>query len=171
MATTTAAASSPANSNKVSLDGQAENQHQAQQRLESSGSPSLPSSWSEFDPCANAKITSPFYLYNHDSPGDYLEAQQIDEDLTSSITGTTLEKRSSSESGKARLWARRNRQSQCLTKKRVSRWKSLPAWQRLLIKLLIGLLLTGMVVGVAVGVSLRVNGGVYKNSNQSTNIH
>ncbi len=134
---------------------------------------------SEFDPCANAKITSPFYLYNHESPRPStdskprpnihvtvkdLEAQTPD--LTPTVT---REKRGSSDSGKIKLWSKR-RPSRCMTKKKESRWKSLQPWQRLMIKLVIGLLLTGMIVGVAVGVSMRVHGGVYKNNNQSTNI-
>ncbi|RMZ78136.1 hypothetical protein DV738_g4017, partial [Chaetothyriales sp. CBS 135597] len=142
-----------------------------------------PSSSPEFDPFANAKITSPFYLYKHDSPGDRhgsgassvtckdVEAQQTYEELTPTVSGTTAEKRRSSESIKARLWPRRSREPKCLTKKRVSRWKSLQPWQRLTIKLLIGLMLSGLVVGVAVGITMHVNGGVYKNKNQSTSIN
>ncbi|RMD43861.1 hypothetical protein DV735_g1181, partial [Chaetothyriales sp. CBS 134920] len=59
-----------------------------------------PSSSPEFDPFANAKITSPFYLYKHDSPGNRsdpnrcgssvtfkdVEAQQTYEELTPTVS-------------------------------------------------------------------------------------
>ena len=134
---------------------------------------------SEFDPCANAKITSPFYLYKHDSPRPShdskrqapihvsvkdLEAQTPD--LTPTVT---QEKRGSADSGKIKLWSK-HRPARCMTKKKESRWKSLPSRQRLAIKLLIALILIGTIIGVAVGVSMRVNGGVWKSGNQTTNI-
>lgn len=135
---------------------------------------------SEFDPCANAKITSPFYLYNHDSPRPShdgklrapvnvavrdLEAG----DLSPSIS---QEKQGSIDSGRINLWSRwgRKKGPRCRTERKVSWFSKLPPWQRLLIKLVIGLVLAGIIVGVAVGISIRVNGGVYKSDSQTTEI-
>ena len=138
---------------------------------------------SEFDPCANAKITSPFYLYNHDSPrGSYdskprepvnitirdLEAAELSPTITQE-----KERQTSVDSGKLKLWSRWSRKTskRCQTRKAPSWFKQLQPWQRLLIKLAIGLALVGIIVGVAVGISVRVNGSVYKSDNQTSDIH
>ena len=141
---------------------------------------------SEFDPCANAlanaKITSPFYLYNHDSPRPSHDSKPRAPvnvsvrdleggDLTPTIT-QEKEKSRSIDSGKVRLWSpwSRRRTNRCRTTKHVSWFKQLLPWQRLLIKLVIGLMLVGIIVGVAVGISIRVNGSVYKGINQIAEI-
>ena len=141
---------------------------------------------SEFDPCANAlanaKITSPFYLYNHDSPRPShdskprapvnVSVRDLEGGaLTPSVT-QEKEKSGSIDSGRVRLWSRwsRRRNNRCRTKKHPSWFKQLLPWQRLLIKLVIGLMLVGIIVGVAVGISIRVNGSVYKGINQTAEI-
>ena len=136
---------------------------------------------SEFDPCANAKITSPFYLYNHDSPrpsGDFKPRAPVhisvkDLEAAGDLSPTiTQEKRGSVDSGRIRLWSpwSRKREGRCRTKKQPHWFKQLQPWQRLTIKLLIGFVLVGIIVGVAVGISIRVNGGVYKSNNQTSDI-
>lgn len=141
---------------------------------------------SEFDPCAdalaNAKITSPFYLYNHDSPRPShdskprapvnISVRDLEAgDLTPTIT-QEKEKSASIDSGRVRLWSlwSRKRNNRCSTKKQLSWFKQLLPWQRLLIKLAIGLMLVGVIVGVAVGISIRVNGSVYKGINRTAEI-
>jgi hypothetical protein len=137
---------------------------------------------SEFDPCANAKITSPFYLYKHDSPRPSYDPKSRPDvhitvnDLeaqTPTLTPTVSQekRRGSADSGKVKIWSRPwHRPATCMTKKKVSRWKMLLPWQRLAIKILVAALLCGLIVGVAVGVSLKVNGGVWKSNNQSSDI-
>ena len=135
---------------------------------------------SEFDPCANAKITSPFYLYNHDSPRAsqdskprvpvHISVRDLEAgDLSPTIT---QEKQGSIDSGKVKLWSRWGRKSsgRCRTRAKPSWFKQLLPWQRLTIKLIIGFILVGIIVGVAVGISIRVGGGVYKSNNQTSNI-
>jgi hypothetical protein len=135
---------------------------------------------SEFNPCANAKITSPFYLYNHDSPRPSQDMKprapvtvsvrdlESAGDLSPSIT---QEKRGSADSGRVRLWSRWvSKREHCRTKARVPWFSQLPPWQRLIIKLLIGLVLVGIIVGIAVGISIKVNGSVYKGKNSTSDI-
>ncbi len=141
---------------------------------------------SDFDPCANAlanaKITSPFYLYNHDSPRPShdskprapvnISVRDLEAgDLTPTIT-QEKEKSGSIDSSKVGLWSpwSRRRNNRCRTTKQLSWFKQLLPWQRLLIKLVSGLILVGIIVGVAVGVSIRVNGSVYKGINQTAEI-
>lgn len=62
------------------------------------------------------------------------------------------------------------KRERCRTKAKVSWFSQLPPWQRLLIKILVGLVLVGIIVGIAVGISIRVDGGVYKGNNQTSDI-
>jgi len=134
----------------------------------------------EFDPCCNAKITSPFYLYKHDSPRaslevtksvtrvDVLDVEAGPGNLSPTIT---QEKRNAQNTAfdRIKFW-RRNRQ-RCMTKpqQRGCIWLArLPPRQRLLVKILIALLIVGAMVGIAVGITAAVHGGVYKNNNTST---
>jgi uncharacterized membrane-anchored protein YitT (DUF2179 family) len=50
------------------------------------------------------------------------------------------------------------------------RFRALPRWQRLSIKILIALLIIGAIVGIGVGISIKVHGGVYKSTNQQLSI-
>jgi len=139
---------------------------------------SLPS---DFDPCSNAKPSSPFYLYNHDPPRRSSEQSSSQSnsihvkvhdleaaatlDLTPSST-TTLEKLKKTDTGRLRLWPERK---QCMTKPKQRRcqfFRSLPRWQRLLAKVGLALLIVGAMVGIGIGISIKVHGGVYQNQNQ-----
>jgi hypothetical protein len=150
----------------------------------------MPRPRSEFDPCANAKVTSPFYLYNHDSPRPSenksrpdvnIVVQDLEQGLTPSSTNVvspyiTREKQGSVDSGKLRhgTWRQLNpfkKQSHCLTKPKVSRWKSIPPGKRLAIKILLALVSVGLIVGLAVGLTMALGGGVWKNNNQTSEIH
>ncbi|KPI45642.1 uncharacterized protein AB675_713 [Cyphellophora attinorum] len=150
---------------------------------------------SEFDPCVNAKICSPFYLYNHDSPRQSENKSRPDisiavRDLESGITPVStnthkgsspaLEKRNSNDSGVVRNgkwqvpWARRMQQgstlNRCMTKPKVSRWKSIPQRQRLIIKILLALIMVGLIIGLAVGLTKALGGGVWKSNNATSGI-
>lgn len=148
----------------------------------------LPRPRSEFDPCANAKIASPFYLYNHDSPRPSenksrtdinIAVQDLEQGLTPYSTNASpsvmREKKGSVDSGKLRNGTWRHfspfkPQGQCLTKPNVSKWKSIPRKQRLIIKILLGLIMIGLIVGLAVGLTMALGGGVWKNNNQTSQI-
>jgi len=142
---------------------------------------------SEYDPCVNAKITSPFYLYNHDSPRPSFEVaskplpQVTLQDLESGTINlsptVTQEKRDAQKNAPLaglKFWQRQQRrQSQCMTKpkQRGCGWlKELPPRQRLLVKILLALVIIGAMVGIAVGITAAVHGGVYKNNNSTTSI-
>ena len=144
---------------------------------------SIPRPKSEFDPCSNAKIASPFYLYNHDSPRPSVDVKKPHVPVTVNVqdveAGTfslsptiTQEKREAQSKAASRLrfWERKK---ECMTKPkpRGCVWLAqLPPRQRLLVKVLVALVVIGAMVGIAVGISARVHGGVYKNSNATTPI-
>ncbi|OAL30238.1 hypothetical protein AYO20_08812 [Fonsecaea nubica] len=145
---------------------------------------SIHRSKSEFDPCCNAKITSPFYLYNHDSPRTSVDLKKLGSPVEVAVqdleSGTfnlspsiTQEKKDAQNSaGKVgfKFW---KREKQCMTKPKQSGcvWFSqLSARQRLLFKILIGFLIIGAAVGIAVGISVRVHGTVYKGNNTTSEI-
>ncbi|KIX97812.1 uncharacterized protein Z520_06590 [Fonsecaea multimorphosa CBS 102226] len=140
---------------------------------------------SEFDPCCNAKVTSPFYLYNHDSPrpsfdvkktGNPVEVavQDLESGTSNLSPSITQEEKDAAQSpatrDRFRFW---KREKQCMTKpkQRGCVWFSrLSPRQRLLVKILIGLLIIGAAVGIAVGVSVKVHGTVYKGNNTTSQI-
>ncbi|EXJ96378.1 hypothetical protein A1O1_01504 [Capronia coronata CBS 617.96] len=136
---------------------------------------------SEYDPCRNAKITSPFYLYKHDSPRPSFDAEKpfpqvavhdVEANAVDLSPTITQEKQDAQTRaiGRLKFWDRR---AQCMTKPkpRGSGWLAqLPPRQRLLIRILIALVVVGAMVGIAVGISIRVHGGVYKNNNSTTSI-
>lgn len=143
-----------------------------------------PNSPQNFDPCCNAKISSPFYLYNHDSPRPSFDVTGKDQnpprvavqDLESgtfNLSPTiTEEKKEAQKSATSRLkfWQKKN---VCMTKPKERGWpwlSRLPPRQRLLVKILIALVIIGAAVGIAVGISIRVHGGVYKNNNSTHQI-
>lgn len=141
-----------------------------------------PQTQSDFNPCSNAKILSPFYLYNHDSPRPSFEVKNSDSATTtirdleagaSNLTPTITEEKRDAQAknkGISRFWT--TKQS-CMTKpqRRGCGWLSrLPPKQRLLVKILIALAIIGAAVGIAVGISIRVNGRVYKSNNSSVQI-
>jgi hypothetical protein len=148
----------------------------------------LPRPKSEFDPCANAKIASPFYLYNHDSPRPSenksrpdinITVQDLEQGLTPYSTNASpnvmREKQGSVDSGKLRngTWGQYNpfkKQSHCLTKPKISRWKAIPPKKRLAIKILVSLVMIGLIIGLAVGLTMALGGGVWKNSNSTSQI-
>ncbi|KIW42549.1 uncharacterized protein PV06_06089 [Exophiala oligosperma] len=145
---------------------------------------------SDYDPCVNAKITSPFYLYNHDSPRPSFDVNRKSfpqvtlRDLeagTGTGTGTpnltptvTQEKRDAQNDvagGRLKFW--QTPKKQCLTrpKQRGCGWlKQMPKRQRLLVKVLIAMVIIGAMVGIAVGITAAVHGGVYKNNNSTTSL-
>ncbi len=139
---------------------------------------------SEFDPCNNAKITPPFYLYKHDSPRpsfDVSKSQnpvkvtvndlEAGSNLSPSITQEKRDAQNAAASNRFMFWKRQKQR--CLTKpkERGCAWLSrLPPRQRIVVKIMIGLLVLGAAVAIAVSVSIKVGGGVYKNGNTSTEI-
>ncbi|ETN38991.1 uncharacterized protein HMPREF1541_07033 [Cyphellophora europaea CBS 101466] len=143
---------------------------------------------SEFNPCANAKISSPFYLYNHDSPRPSenkprpsinITVQDLEQGLTPMSTNATpaviREKQGSVDSGKLRNGSWRlnlgKKQSHCMTKPKVSRWKAMSQKQRLAIKLAFAVLLIGLIIGLAVGLTKALGGGVWKSNNSTSEIN
>ncbi|KIW94409.1 uncharacterized protein Z519_04385 [Cladophialophora bantiana CBS 173.52] len=139
---------------------------------------------SEFDPCCNAKVTSPFYLYNHDSPRPSVDVkkpcnpvqvaiQDLEAgtfNLSPSITQEKKDAQNSAARDRFKFW---KREKQCMTKPkpRGCVWFTrLSPRQRLLVKLLVGLMIIGAAVGIAVGVSIKVHGTVYKGNNSTSQI-
>lgn len=143
---------------------------------------------SEFDPCANAKPCSPFYLYNHDSPRQSENKSRPDisiavRDLEAGITPQTTnltpivtkERRNSNDSGEVRNaawrpWDLKKQDSRCMTKPKVSKWKSLPHQHRLIIKIVVAFIMIGLIVGLAVGLTKALGGGVWKNNNSTSDL-
>jgi hypothetical protein len=141
---------------------------------------------SEYNPCDNAKITSPFYLYKHESPRSSFDVRKMQEpvkiavhDLESGVSLNNLSPSVTQEKKDAQKAATKHRlmfwkkQKQCMMepKQRGCVWMSrLSPRQRILVKVLIGLLIVGAAVAIAVSVSIRVGGGVYKDSNTTTQI-
>ena len=135
----------------------------------------------EFDPCCNAKITSPFYLYNHDSPRPSFEVKRplshvVVQDLeaaTVNLSPTITQEKRDAENTTTRRFRCWGQKKQCLTKPkpRGCQWLAqLPPRQRLLVKILIAVVIIAAMVGIAVGITISVHGGVYKNGNSSTPI-
>lgn len=138
---------------------------------------------SEFDPCAKAHITSPFYLYKHDSPrpsGDskqrppiHISVKDLEagaaETLTPVSTRMPQEKRGSDDSGMLNIW-NRAKPKRCMTKKHASRWQSLTQRQRFITKIVVLLVLLGLIIGLAVGISIATHSGVWSGDNSSKNI-
>ncbi|EXJ79068.1 hypothetical protein A1O3_08569 [Capronia epimyces CBS 606.96] len=136
---------------------------------------------SEFDPFCNAKITSPFYLYKHDSPRPSFEAEKplphvaardVEAGAVDLSPTITQEKQDAQETAtrRFRFWGAKKH---CMTKpkNRGCAWLArLTPRQRLLVKILIALVAIGAMVALAVGISIRVHGGVYKNNNSTTSI-
>ncbi|KAJ9606311.1 hypothetical protein H2200_009272 [Cladophialophora chaetospira] len=145
---------------------------------------------SEFDPCSNAKITSPFYLYRHESPRpsfdvskpqvpaqtqvrvhDLESGSNLTPSVTPSITQEKRDAQNAAASSRLMFWKRQKQR--CLTKpkERGCAWLArLPPRQRIMVKIIIGLLVVGAAVAIAVSVSIKVGGGVYKNGNTTTDI-
>lgn len=135
---------------------------------------------SDYDPCSNAKITSPFYLYNHDSPRPSFDAnkplpQVALQDLeagTFNLSPTVSQEKRDAQRPDARR-SRIQESKGCMTKpkQRGCAWlKQLPPRQRLMVKMLIALVIIGAMVGLAVGITAAVHGGVYKNNNSTTSL-
>ncbi|ETI29315.1 hypothetical protein G647_01768 [Cladophialophora carrionii CBS 160.54] len=142
---------------------------------------------SEFDPCSNAKFTSPFYLYKHDSPrpsfdvaksqdpahvsvNDLKDLEAGSVNLSPSISQEKRDAQNAATTSRLTFW---KRQKQCMTKpkQRGCAWFSrLSPRQRIVVKILIGLLIIGAAVAIAIGVSIKVGGGVYKSNNTTTEI-
>ncbi|KIV78399.1 hypothetical protein PV11_10121 [Exophiala sideris] len=130
-----------------------------------------PKSDSDYDPCSTAKITSPFYLYKHDSPRPSFDVSRSPPQLSLRDLEAGMNDLSPSVSQEKR--DAQEKKKQCLTrpKQRGCAWlKQLPPRQRLMIKMLIALVIIGAMVGLAVGITIAVHGGVYKNNNQTTSI-
>ncbi|EXJ65341.1 hypothetical protein A1O7_01682 [Cladophialophora yegresii CBS 114405] len=142
---------------------------------------------SEFDPCSNAKFTSPFYLYKHDSPRPSFDVSKSQDpvhvsvndlkdleagscNLSPSISQEKRDAQNAATTTRFRFW---KRQKQCMTKpkQRGCAWFSrLSPRQRIVVKILIGLLILGAAVAIAIGVSIKVGGGVYKSNNTTAEI-
>ncbi|KAJ9652889.1 hypothetical protein H2198_007891 [Neophaeococcomyces mojaviensis] len=129
----------------------------------------------DYDPCQNAKICSPFYMYNHDSPRPSQDLRQgkpsihVDVrdlelgDITPSITQEKLaaQQQKVSLSTRLKFWDRERKQK-CLTKPKKQWWlQRLPKKQRVMVKLLIAFLVAGAMVGIAVGIAAALHSGVY----------
>jgi len=138
---------------------------------------------SEFNPCNNAKITSPFYLYNHDSPRPSFDVTKSHDpvvavhdleagsmNLSPSVTQEKKDAQNAAAKNRFMFW---KRQKQCMMqpKQRGCAWLSrLSPRQRILVKILIGLFIVGAAVAIAVSVSIHVGGGVYKSNNTTSQI-
>ncbi|KIX00379.1 uncharacterized protein Z518_10518 [Rhinocladiella mackenziei CBS 650.93] len=137
---------------------------------------------SEFDPCCNAKITSPFYLYNHDSSRPSFDVKKPDpvqvaihdvEAGTANLSPSITQEKRDAQNAVAHRFKFWKREKQCMTKPkpRGCMWlKQLPPRQRLIVKLLMALVIIGAMVGIAVGITASVHGGVYKSNNSTTPI-
>lgn len=136
----------------------------------------------EFDPCNNAKITSPFYLYNHDPPRPSLDikrplSQVVVQDLeaaTANLSPTITQEKRDANNTNPRLFRFWGQKKKCMTKPkpRGCKWlAALPKRQRLLVKVLMALVIIGAMVGIAVGITISVHGGVYKSNNKITEIN
>ncbi|KAL2421164.1 hypothetical protein ABEF95_003855 [Exophiala dermatitidis] len=137
---------------------------------------------SEFDPCTTGNITSPFYLYKHDSPRPSFDVERnapqvavrdVEASASDLSPSITQEKRDAQQKASLKLgfWARKKQRCMTKPKPRGCGWLArLPPRQRLLVKVVIALVIIGAMVGIAVGISIRVHGGVYKNNNSTTPI-
>lgn len=145
---------------------------------------------SEYDPFALAKVGSPFYQWNHDSPRASeskprpdinISVQDLEAGLTPISTqqhgigsSPVLREKKSHDSGQLRNGTWRNRfgvgAKECMTKPRVSRWKSMPKKQRLLIKSVLAVIMVGLIVGLAVGLTKALGGGVWRSNNSTSAI-
>lgn len=124
----------------------------------------------DYDPCKLAKIASPFYLYNHDSPRPSadlrhgkpsLAATERDMELGEITPSVTQEKITAQEKQKKfnlKFWQKRQ---ECLTKPKKQWWlQRLPKKQRYAVKALIALVIVGAMIGIAVGIASAVNSPV-----------
>lgn len=126
----------------------------------------------EYDPCKLAKITSPFYMYNHDSPRPSADLRHgkvslavTDRDLElGEITPSVTQEKMTAQTDKPKrfrlnFWQRRQ---DCLTKPKQKWWiQRLPKKQRYTVKALIALVVIGAMIGIAVGIASAVNSPVY----------
>lgn len=158
------------------------------------GDASTDASHPDFNPCSNAKITSPFYLYHHDSPrvsGDVKRPPVVVHDLeaeagvrvgvgvgtgmdtgmsmgTSTLSPSITQEKQDAHRARTSRFHFWKRAKPCMTKPKprgCTCLSHMPPKQRLLVKILIAVLIIGAMVGIAVGISIRVGGGVYKTNN------
>lgn len=134
-------------------------------------------SFLDFDPCQNAKICSPFYLYNHDSPRPSqdtrlpstkpsIQVSVRDLELGALTPSVTQEKinAQNKSGGRLKFW---EKQKQCLTKPKAQKWlHTLPKKQRTIIKLIIAFIICGAMVGIAVGLAVGLHSNVYGSGKQ-----
>jgi len=129
----------------------------------------------DFNPFENAKIASPFYLYNHDSPRPsqdlrrdkpsiHVDIRDLElGDITPSITQEKLAAQDQKVSLSTRLkfW-KKQRKQRSLTRPKKQWWlQRLPKRQRITVKLLIAFLVAGAMVGIAVGIAAALHSNVY----------
>lgn len=117
----------------------------------------------EFDPCATAHFTSPFY--DHDSP-------RVSSECFSKTKPATMVQVYAFEAQPSTQSLRKSSSKKCMTKPRPRNgwWNKLSNKQKLGMKILLAMVVIGAVVGLAVGLTKRVGGGVYKNQNQLGNV-
>lgn len=142
----------------------------SQERLAPTAPPTPGEHDADYDPCKLAKIASPFYLYNHDSPrpsadlrGGKLSLNVTERDLelgeiTPSVTQEKITAQKPKKS-KFKFWEREQR---CLTKPKKQWWlQRLPKKQRIAVKLAFALVIIGTMIGIALGIASALHSSVY----------
>lgn len=142
----------------------------SQERLTLTTEPPTPMEHdADYDPCKLAKIASPFYMYNHDSPRPSadlrhgkpsLAATERDLELAEITPSVTQEKITAQKEKKFNLkfW---KREQACMTKPKGQWWlQRLPKKQRYAVKAAIALVVIGTMIGIAVGIASAVHSPV-----------
>lgn len=124
----------------------------------------------DYDPCKLAKIASPFYMYNHDSPRPSADIRGkpslvvTDRDLelgeiTPSVTQEKITaQKDTNKKFNLKFWQRKQ---ECMTKPKKQWWlQRLPKKQRYTVKALIALIVIGAMIGIAVGIASAVQSPV-----------
>jgi hypothetical protein len=143
-----------------------------------------PSQSSEFDPCFNARFTSPFY--DHDTPRlssdgvvknnkagvAAVAAAAATTTATTTTTAAPLYTLPTQNSSTSTLKNKTKKKQPCMTKPRQGSrwWAAMSPKQKLVCKLLLAIILVGAIVGLAVGITKRVGGGVVKSDGQVSGI-
>lgn len=143
----------------------------SQERLTAETEPPTPMEHdAEYDPCKLAKIASPFYMYNHDSPRPSadlrhgkpsLAATERDLELgeiTPSVTQEKITAQKEKNKFNMKFWKGKQ---ECLTKSKGQSWlQRLPKKKRYAVKAGIALVVIGTMIGIAVGIASAVHSPV-----------
>lgn len=137
----------------------------SQERLTADTAPPTPYEQdADYDPCKLAKIASPFYMYNHDSPRPSADLRHGKPSLTTTerdlelgeITPSVTQEKISAQKDKEKKFNLKfwENKQECLTKPKKQWWlQRLPKKQRMAVKALIALVVIGAMIGIAVGIA------------------